>query len=363
MRNHLTSRSPDAWEDLAEAALAAARRGDTRQALGLLHGGIEAARGTGERRGEVIAMNCAALVHSIRGDYWASLAGSIDAFFLARTEHDRLGMARAMATLAGALCLMTPLDNEIGMLFSALKVSEVEGDLRLQARVHSLLGIVLGDIQRFDEAEVHFDMAMVLAACDKADFDRWRVVANQANLLRKRAQAAGGRGAPDECREYCRRGLEIIGPVEEHCRDHGKQSICIDAMAITGLIHLQDGDDVAAAQKLGAAWQLAVGRKHRAVLPFLGLQIGRLEMNAGQAGSAEATVTEALREAAVYRPSPKAAALCELMAELRLRRGDERGAAHWRSDAIKAGGEFDALKREARRQMARVTQSLAERVC
>ena len=74
------------WEHLAESALSTSRRGNTHEALVMLQSGIDAARRAGTRRGEVVAMNCAALVHSMRGDGWAAQAGSIDAFFIAQRE-------------------------------------------------------------------------------------------------------------------------------------------------------------------------------------------------------------------------------------------------------------------------------------
>ena len=122
------------WEHLAESALSTSRRGNTREALVMLQSGIDAARRAGTRRGEVVAMNCAALVHSMRGDGWAAQAGSIDAFFIARNENDRLGMAAAMTMLAGTLLLLTPVESEIGMLREARKIADEAARGPLQQR-------------------------------------------------------------------------------------------------------------------------------------------------------------------------------------------------------------------------------------
>jgi len=347
--------SLDSWRQMADAALDMGRTGDTRGALAILQRGIETARLAGEQRGEVVLLNGVALLHSIRGDFWASLAGSIDAFFLAQQHDDRLGMANAMSMLAGALLLMTPLESEIGLLDNALAIALEEHDVRLQVRVHNLLGILLGDLQRFAQAEVHLDLAMVLSGCDPRGFDRWRIMANVANLQRKRAEAIGPQ-SPTRCAEFCATGLALIGRVEEHCRGHGNLPILLDALRISGMLHaLQARRDLADA-KYAAAWQLAIEKKQRSSLPALGIEIGRVELDCGRLNGAESTLADALREAAQYRPSPKAAGLCELMARLHRARGDERGEAHWLDEAKRAGEDFDALKREARQQLARVAE-------
>ena len=70
--------------------------------------------------------------------------------------------------------------------------------------------------------------------------------------------------------------------------------------------------------------------KQRSILSALGMDIGRLELESGRLNAAENTLSEALLEAVQYRPSPKAA----------------------------ARADFDVLKLEARRQLARVAESL-----
>lgn len=357
--NKLQLASLDAWENLAESALSVGRKGDTREALGILQGGIEAARKTSDKRGEIIAMNAAALVHSIRGDFWAALAGSIDAFFMAKRENDRLGMGQAMTMLAGALLLMTPIESEIELLRKSLAIGEEERNVKLQIRVHNLLGIVLGDLGRFDEAEMHLDLALVLAGYEEAGFDRWRVKSNIANLLRKRAAAANRCGTTDNGVEYARRGLELVACVEAHCIEHDKLPILLDAQGVAALLMLQLGRHHDAYDKFRTARDLAIARKNRSVLSFIGLEMARLEIRSGDTDAAETSIQTGLREAALFRPSNKAAPLAELMAEICDGRGERDSADHWRTNAEQSRTEFEALTKEARWQMARVADSLA----
>lgn len=352
----------DGWQAIADSALNLGRRGETREALAMLQQAIEQARQAGDRRGETIALNGAALMHSIRGDYWSALASSMDAFVMARAAQDRRCMAHALTMLAGALLLMTPIDSEIALLHAALKIAETEEDLRLQVRIHNLLGILLGDLERFGQAEVHLDLALVLADCSKdgdtAAFDRWRLMANIANLLRKRAQSAARAGMAAEAAEHCAAGLELIGRVEIHCIEYGKVPILLDALRISAMLLAVQGRVDLAHAKFVAAWKLAIERRQRSALPALGVDIARMLIDDGRLDAAEITLAEALREAALYRPSPKAAGLCELMAEVEGGRGDRRAEAQWLKDALIAHNEFEVLKREARRQMAGVAQSL-----
>ncbi|MEO8103019.1 MAG: hypothetical protein ABI790_10850 [Betaproteobacteria bacterium] len=352
-----------AWQQRIEAALERGRNGDTRGGLIALQQCIEAARLAGDKRGEITALNGAALMQSIRGDFWASLAGSIDAFFMARKHGDRPGMAHAMAMLAGALLLMTPLDREIGLLREALAIAEEERDIRLQIRIHNLLGILQGDLARFDEAGMHLDLALVLAESDHSGFDRWRLMANIANLQRKRAQQAHDRNAPVNCSEHCARGLELIGRVEVHCREHGKVPILLDSLRIAGMLHALQARPELAYARYAAAWTLATHNRQRTALPALGLELGRLALASGRLNSAENTLAQALQEAAQNRPSPKAAELNETMAAVQRARGERRGEAHWLKEAADSRRDFEALKIEARRQIDRVAESvLAEAV-
>lgn len=347
--------SLDAWRQMAESALDLGRVGDMRGALTILQRGIETARLAGEPRGETIVLNGVALLHSIRGDFWASLACSVDGFFLSQKNGDRCGMAHAMTMLAGALLLMTPIESEIGLLRSALAIAEEERDMRLQVRIHNLLGILLGDLQCFSEAEVHLDLGLVLSECDKSGFDRWRVMANIANLYRKRAEVECAHGN-ERCEEYCASGIALIARVEEHCREQGKVPVLLDTLRIGGMLQALLGRSDLAATQYAAAWKLAVEKKQRSVLPSLAIEIGRMELDCGRLNSAEATLTDGLREAAQYRPSPKASGLCEQMARLHQMRGDERGEAHWHAEAALARKNFDALKLEARKQLGRVAE-------
>ena len=71
---------------------------------------------------------------------------------------------------------------------------------------HNLLGIVLGDIGRFDVAAMHFGAAYQYAIVVPSQFGNWRVLANMANLSRKLAQVARARHATPH------RKVNIISP-------------------------------------------------------------------------------------------------------------------------------------------------------
>ena len=134
--------------------------------------------------------------------------------------------------------------------------------------------------------------------------------------------------------------------------------ILIDALSISGLLLTQHGHHQEAHKELNEAWNLACEHKLRATLPLLGLELGRIDVINGNIERAEITIASARREAAALRPSPKAAALCELMADIRQSRGNEVGMRHWRNEATGATPDFDALKQQVRMEIAKVTGSL-----
>lgn len=338
-------------ELLVRSAIGQCRRGEVKAALARLQQGLKAARLATDRIGEIAILNAVALTHSIRGDFLASLAGGIDAFHMARSAGDRRGMAAATTTVAGAMILMSPAERELSLLEHAAAVAEDLNDFRLLIRVRNLLGIMMGDAGRFAEAEVHLDLALALTRCDRDAFDPARVNANIANLLRKRAQAARAAGQVAEAESLVRSGLELVTRAREESAHHGVTPMLLDILGIEGLLHNAAGRPADALHSFSEAWRLGQHCKLHTSLPFLGVEIARLELASGRLDSAETTLLQAMREATFYRPSPKAAALCRLLARVQKARGDGRGEQHWQREAAEAELAFAEFTQEIRRHL------------
>jgi hypothetical protein len=351
MFNAMEMKPVESGHRLAESALAISRRGDTRGALVLLSHGLETAQRDGKPSDEVQSLNAASLVHLMRGDHWTALASAIDAFHIAQRQQHRLDMARATTVLATAIGLLVPIDNVLDLLADALAIAVREHDTALQMRIHNLLGITYGDLGEFNEADVHLTLAQVIALHGEQRADHWRIQANLASLCRKRAVAAQEAGDRAELERECEAGRAILRELLKHVEHEGNLQTHLDALMVLGLIDMTDGKPARALVHFDQAWHLAQAKKHRTVWPGLGVHIGRIEMAAGRLDAAEQTLTLALREAMFYRPSPKTATLCGLLADIRRQRGDARGAERWKQEATQAGVDFDKLRVEARRHL------------
>jgi tetratricopeptide (TPR) repeat protein len=258
------------------------------------------------------------------------------------------------------MSLMSPPERELGLLEHAAAVAENLNDFRLLIRVRNLLGIMLGDAGRYDEAEVQLDLALALTRCDPDAFDPVRVNANTANLLRKRAQSASESGRVAEAESLVRAGLALLERARKESAHHGITPMLLDIYGIEGLLHNAVARPADALRCFSEAWRLGQSSKLRTNLPFLGVEIARLELASGRLDSAELTLLQAMREATFYRPSPKAAALCKLLADVQKARGDQRGEQHWQRAADEAELAFDELKHEVRRQLAALNASWQE---
>lgn len=375
-----------AWESLAKSALSIGRKGDTKSALAILNDALDAARRSNEPRGEALSLNCAAIVHVIRGDYWTSLATSIDAYSLAHQQNLPADQANAMVNLAAAFVLLAP-DDALPFLREAHRIAQRVGDAGLLSRAHNMLGVALGDMGRFDEAELNFDMAQAMTdgvngddANNNADelnplnhfnhfnpfnpLNPMRLQTNLANLMRKRAKAArrtGGADALASCVALCAHARTIINRIEGEAEASQKLPLLIDILMVAGLIDLADDRPGSGLRKLEQSWQLSIATKQRAALPTLGVHIGRvhigrLEMAAGRAQAVEQTLTVAFNESLNYRPSPKAEALCLLLAEVRAVMGDATGESGWQREALKARVIFNGIKSDALRQLEKLAK-------
>ena len=340
------------WNHLAEAAVGKGATGNSRQGFTLVQEELATAREAGDASGESSAIHGAAVLHLMRGDYWSAMAASLDAFHAAERAQDRLAAARSITMLVQSLTPMAPGACGLEMLERALEIAVEFADSLLEVRTRNVMGIVQGDLGCFDEAAFQFETALTLIELGAAQYDDWRVVANKANLLRKRAEAAAHAGEQDQCDEFVALGLDLAARAEAHCERHGKQPLQIDAINISAMLLAAHGQIHAAVERFEYAWRLALEYRHRALLPFLGTSLAPHYLAMNRLSDAESVLLCAFEEARLYRPSAKGEALCRLAAQVYELRGDARCAGQWILDAQRAGFDFATFKREAQHQQA-----------
>jgi len=348
---------PEALADeasIAEAsarAITLARCGEPRAALNLALQARRQAQSLETMRGELEALNAAAVVHLIRGDAVAAVATAIDARDLARRAADRSLLAQSVVSLQMSAFILGAGADVHAALRECTREALEHGDIMVEARARIALGVVLGDGGHFDAAAYEFDIALRLAARMPAAGSPARITANIANLHRKRATAlfAGG---------YEARGLrecaEAIAKAHEACRlaaQEGAVSVEIDALAISGCAHEQRGEPARARLLLRAS--IALGRAARCppAIVWVLCELGRMSLAAGDVEDARAAYAEALDLARELRPSRKIATACFGLADVDARAGHPEGASRWRARGAEEAAAFEIASLQTRRQI------------
>jgi tetratricopeptide (TPR) repeat protein len=350
---------PEALGDEASIAVAAARavvlarRGEPRAALNLALQARRQAQSLETVRGELEALNAAAVVHLIRGDAVAAVATAIDARDLARRTGDRSLLGQAVVSLQMSAFILGAGDDVHGVLRACTREALEHGDKAVEVRARVALGVVLGDAAHFDAAAYEFDRAMRLAGeVTRSIASTARIKANIANLHRKRATAYLELGY--EARGLHESGL-AIAVAREACRlaaEEGSVSVEIDALAIAGCACEQRGEPARGRVLLRES--IALGRAARcpSAIVWVLCELARMSLRDGCIDEAACAYAEALDLARELRPSRKIAAACFGLAEVEARRGDAAAAAAWRERGAEEAAAFEIAGLQTRRQLA-----------
>ena len=350
---------PEALSDEASIATAAvravalARRGEARAALNLALHARRQAQSLETRRGELEALNAAAIVHLIRGDPVSAVASAIDARDLAQRAGDRSLMGQAVVSLQMSAFALGAADGVHATLRECTREALEHGDLEVEVRARNALGVVLGDGGHFDAAAYEFDRALRLCrSAQPPAQSEARITANMANLHRKRSGAYLSQG-------YEARGLHEAGLAIAVARDacrlaaaEGSVSVEIDALAIGGCAHAQRGEPARARVLLSESIALGRGARCPSAIVWVLCELAGMQLAAGDLEEAESAYREALNLARELRPSRKIAAACFGLAEVAARQGDVPGAARWREQGAEEAAAFEIASLQTRRQVA-----------
>ena len=335
----------------AERAISLARRGESRAALALALHARRNAQLMEMEQGEGEALNAAAIVHLIRGDPVAAVATAIDASDLARRTGDEALLGHALVTLSLSACILGACDDALARLRRCADRAAETGQPSVEIRARVAIGILLGDRKRFDAATSQFDEALALARARPGLTNPSRIVANVANLHRKRAVAAFGRGFEARALHHCAEAIRIAREAGELAVQEGAVSTRIDALGILGCVHKLRGDLARARASLGES--IALGRTARVPSATLWVlcELGSLDLDAGRWEEAAQAYNEALRIALELRPSRKIAQACAGLAAASAGLGEASAAGDWRLRADFEAAEFNAASVRTRRQL------------
>jgi tetratricopeptide (TPR) repeat protein len=335
----------------AARAIALAKAGCGREAIALAKVARAQAQGMEMDRGEVQALNAAAIVHLLRGDPISAIAAAMDACQVARRVDDRALAAHAQVSLHLSAHNLGARDDVERGLRGCIAEAIAVSDPQLEVRARTALGVIHGDAGRFDAAA--FELRCALATAERHDgmICPARLVANLANLHRKRARAELSRGSEASAAREC---VEAEALARRACvlaaRD-GAAAVEIDALAIWGCVQRMQGDPVRARALLQESVALGRAARSRPAIVWILCELAGILLEQADLDGAWAAYGEALEIAGALRPSSKVAAACEGLAEVAERRGDAAEAQHWRRRAAQEAEDDERARRQTRQQV------------
>jgi tetratricopeptide (TPR) repeat protein len=289
----------------------------------------------------------------IRGDAISAVAAAIDAHDLARRLGDRSteGHARVSLCYAG-FYLGTHVDAEAD-LRRCLDQAIAEGDAGLEIRARVGLGIVLGELGKFEMAPTHFRRALTLAH-EHPNFTPPACIAvNMANLHLKSGSARLASGHADDARvelvESARMAREAF---DLAVREEGVPA-SVDALGVRACaLELLGAGDKALAL---LAYAVSLGNESgaRSAVLWILCELGRMRLHAGLFDGARAAYAQALDAASALRPSAKIHLACAGIAEAEEKLGRAESAAQWRARAASEEADFEVWRRDTRWQLDR----------
>jgi tetratricopeptide (TPR) repeat protein len=332
-------------------AVALARRGETRAALNLALQARRQAQGLETARGELAALNAAAMVHLIRGDAVSAVAASIDARGLADRVGDALLVGQAQVSLQLSAFILEAGEETLAALRVCADLGFDAGEPVLEARARIAIGVVLGDHGLYDAAAYEFERARGLVEAHPGLLSLARLTANIANLHRKRAAAWLAEGYEAKAMRECAAGLAVARRACEIAAAEEEVSVEIDALGISGCVLELRGE--AARGRVLLRESIALGRASRCpgAIVWVLCELGRQALSGGDLDEAAAAYAEALELARELRPSRKIAIACLGLADVAARRGDVGQAGLWRERAAEETAAFEIARLQTRRQI------------
>jgi len=335
----------------AERAIALAKGGDTRAALNLALQARRRAQGLEIDLGEIEALNAAAVVHLIRGDTISAVATALDACDLARRSDDRSRYGHALVSLKMAAWNLGACEDVMDTLDRCAREAMETGDFSLEVRARVGLGVVLGDEGRFDAAEREYKRAFPLAIARPNSTGAPRILANMANLHRKRAAAHFAAGLEARALHESDEAARIAGQACKMAVDEGNLAVEIDALAIRACALDMRGHGERARSLLRASIGLAKASRCPSAVVWVLCELGRQSLAAGEVEHARTAYLDALETARELRPSRKIAVACSGLADVAARQGEVPAAEEWRERAAEETAAFEIARLQTRRQI------------
>ena len=331
-----------------DEAIRVSRGGNTALGVTKALAGVRTARRAEDDASMLEALNTLAICQAAHGAFIEAVANGIDAFHLARGRNDRLGMAHALTTLAGASgFILDSLEPAVELLGRCLEMALALGDSALAVRIRNIRGILLGNLKRFEEAERDFDAALASIGEAGPNTPHSLVACNLAALMAKAARVAGG----EEREALWRRGEELTDSAFELARRDGNIEAQSRMHFNRGDLAIQKGQVERGLREFETSHEIGYRLRHRARVVDTQLHIGQILESRGELEPALKIFGAAHLEAEGLRPTRILADVTERMAAIHERLGNAQAAARMRAVAGEEAAEYERASRVSRHDL------------
>ncbi len=337
----------DALSRLAQDAVDIALAGDIKRGLATALEASRRARAAGDRRAELEALNAAARCHSLRNDSINALAAGIDAATLARELNDGVALGHALCAIVNTAFTLKLLQECEPFLERAIEEALKHRNADLESRARQAYGVLLGDLDRFDEARTELQRAVEAARRDGHAGLLLRVEGNLINVARKMARGHAARG---EAEALHRAGAKALADAAALLEREGAQAVLslkMNMMGLTGEVHALLGDVDLGISELETAMDMARSGRQPATLPPFALMRAKLLRERGRQAEAADVLQQGLDAADTLRPTFRIAELCDAMAAIEIEREAPTAADTWHARARQEREQFESGRRMA----------------
>jgi tetratricopeptide (TPR) repeat protein len=293
---------------LSELASEYARAGMPREGLEAVKRALAMASTDANPGGRALAYEAAAMCHYARSDYLMAISSGIDAYSAFVKAGDEARVGHILTTIATACKEIDAIDLAVDALNGCLRIALKTGDQFLEARVRNTLGLVLGDMHRFDEARRHLNGAKSLTESLGRPTAAAKVEGNLGNVHKKEAILMRAQGDIAGAERQLRQAIALVTRSMDDALAQNNVFDGADKAGALGELYYLLGDNTASRHHVERCLQLAGEIKHAHLVAEGHLFLGRLFMR-------EPAFVEAEREFRMALEKSKASEIRKLQYE------------------------------------------------
>jgi tetratricopeptide (TPR) repeat protein len=263
-------------DTLIQLAHHCARAGLAREGLTVAKEAIEIGDANGLPGVRASALNAAAMCHYFRGDYLMVVACGMDAYadFECEQRYDMMG--HALSTIAAACKDVDARDLAELALQACIKIATRANDPFLKARSYNTLGVMYGDLQRWEEAELALDHALIALSQTVQKEHIPKIIANRGSLRKKRAEQLLAQDNRDAAMAMLQQAMIFVKDGLDAAIEHTNAYEIADKHGALGELYLLMGKHREAMTYLENSQEMACSLKHPQLIAESHFFMGRV---------------------------------------------------------------------------------------